>query len=309
MTTRKVYFLSLAAVQSASVYPIIMGVRVLAAYIKFGGVDASNYPKYVIPYTPICIALIISVALLPLIVRLCKKFALLTVSLLALALFFGAELGFEKIVVFGGTDIQSWQLYMCAVTPQVQQTIGDALTAQYSPAFKIHFYVISALIILSVITVIHGYLKMVQDKMFDKKVPLITQLISVCVFIGLCILACFTAFYRTGELTVSPLSAFLMILFFIVFGAAFGVYAGTLLYGRKTAVAIVIPSVIAVLAAIIMYIGELVLLGGVLYKFGDMFLFTPLIGPFAVADILVILLSGAIAFLILFAIRKRNAAV
>ena len=84
---RKVYLSSLGVILLASAYPIYMGVVMLAAYLRDGGINATDYPKYIIPYTPVCIALITCTALLPLAFKLCRKFTLPAISLLAILLF------------------------------------------------------------------------------------------------------------------------------------------------------------------------------------------------------------------------------
>ena len=70
MTTKKTYAFSLCAVLLASVYPLYMGEVMIFAYIQNGGIDVADYPSYIIPYTPICIALILCTTFLPLFVRL-----------------------------------------------------------------------------------------------------------------------------------------------------------------------------------------------------------------------------------------------
>ena len=50
------YLLSCIGVLIASYYPLSIGVRVIADMIIDGTVLKENYPKYIIPYTPICIA-------------------------------------------------------------------------------------------------------------------------------------------------------------------------------------------------------------------------------------------------------------
>ena len=70
------YLLSCIGVLIASYYPLSMGVRVIADMIIDGTVLKENYPKYIIPYTPICIAIIIGVLLMPLCIKLLKRFAL-----------------------------------------------------------------------------------------------------------------------------------------------------------------------------------------------------------------------------------------
>ena len=63
---RTPYFISLGAVLLLSAYPLYMGAKVLAAHFRDGYIVAADYPKYVIPYTPIALALIVCAALLPL---------------------------------------------------------------------------------------------------------------------------------------------------------------------------------------------------------------------------------------------------
>jgi glucan phosphoethanolaminetransferase (alkaline phosphatase superfamily) len=95
MTSKKIYLISLAVVLLASFYPIYMGIVMLESYFKYGGVDVADYPKYIIPYTPICFAIIICVSILPLIYRL-KRIAFPLLSTLGVGLFLIAELFFEK---------------------------------------------------------------------------------------------------------------------------------------------------------------------------------------------------------------------
>jgi hypothetical protein len=214
-----------------------MGVIMLCGFLQNGGINAADYPKYIIPYTPICIALIICTALLPLVFKQLKKIAFLLLSIFGAGLFLLFEIMFEQITVFsikkGITDVGSWQTYLCIATPEVMQTIeyketiGQALAERYSPVFKIHFYAISLLIVLVVIGVAHGFYKMVHTQNFARKKPLVAQLVSVIIFIGLCIVACFTAFFRTGDINISPLSAVSMTIFFLIFGITAGVYTGT----------------------------------------------------------------------------------
>ena len=316
-TEKEYYFWSFIVILLLSIYPLIMGVQVLAAYIGNGYVNDIDYPKYVIPYTPISIALIITVAVHPLVNRLCKKFTLPAISILGVGLFLLVEILFEQVTVFsvveGTSTVGSWQATLCIVTPEVMQTIeyketiGEALAARYSPVFKVHFYLIAILIIIAVLGVVHGFGRMIGDSSSEKRKPLIMQTISVVVFIGLCILACFTSFYRTGDLNVSVLSSWLMSGFFVVFGLTAGIYAGGLLYFKRAVCARFIPALIAAVTTLIMYIGELVLMGGVLFKFGQGFMFDPIgICPFAPVDCLVIIISGLITYGILYAIRKQE---
>ncbi len=317
ITNKSYYFLSLVVVFLLSFYPLTMGVRILVAYIHQGYIDAADYPKYVIPYTPIAIALMVSVALLPIVIRFCKKFALLVVSILSVGLFLASEILFENITVFsakeGAVDIGSWQAAMCIATPEVMQTIayketiGQLLAERYSPVFKVHFYLIAILIVLAVIGIVYGFGKMIRDKNYYKKNLFIIQTVAASIFIGLCIFACFTAFYRTGELSLSALSSWLMSVFFVVFGVNAGIYSGNLLYLKKPLLSQLTPILIAAAVTFVMYIGELVLMGGVLFKFGSGFLFEPIgVCPLAPIDFTVIALSGMITYFILLMVRQRS---
>lgn len=62
MTSFKKYYLfSVIGVLIVSFYPLYMGVKVVSDIVRNGTVLAENYPKYIIPYTPISLAVIIAV--------------------------------------------------------------------------------------------------------------------------------------------------------------------------------------------------------------------------------------------------------
>ncbi|HOV68784.1 MAG TPA: hypothetical protein PLZ84_00495 [Clostridia bacterium] len=148
---------------------------------------------------------------------------------------------------------------------------------------------------------------MIRTGDYSRKKALILQAISSLVFLGLCILACFMAFFRDGEITVSPLSAFLMSAFFIILGVTMGIYVGSFLLGKRKAVSVLIPAVVSSIFTIVMYIGEMVLLSYHLYRFGSGFFFEGL-GPIVLApvDIAVILISGILCALILLPLNKKK---
>ena len=50
---RRYWLLACVGVALASCYPLIMGVRVVVDMIAEGTVLQENYPKYIIPYTPV----------------------------------------------------------------------------------------------------------------------------------------------------------------------------------------------------------------------------------------------------------------
>ena len=52
----KYYLLSLAGLAAACAYPIYMGIKVILLVISSGAVPYKEYPKYIIPYTPIAVS-------------------------------------------------------------------------------------------------------------------------------------------------------------------------------------------------------------------------------------------------------------
>ncbi len=310
MKYKNFYLFSLVAVLSASAYPIYMGAVMMINCLKSGSINVADYPEYIIPYTPISIALIASTAIMPLLFKLFKRYTLPVVSFLGILIFFAFELVFEQIPVIDNYEnikLQSWQFFLCYSTPEVLRSMGKPIYAANNPAFKVHFYIISIVIILAVLYVIYGFSKMLREQNFAKMRPLIAQTISVVIFIALCIFACLTAFYRNGTLYISPLSSSLMSLFFIVFGITVGTYVGSILYGRSRFLSKLIPSICASATTLVMYIGELLLMNGILFKFGLSFFFTPIGSfPFAPADLCTILCSGLITYFIMLFLNKTH---
>ena len=302
----KRYLFSLVLVLAASVYPLYMGGSVLVKMMQNGAVPLEEYPKYVIPYTPIALAVIIGVLFIPLLQRLSNKRDLLYGAIISLIVFFVTERLMETKMLVQTQEpvpLESWQMSLCYIPPQQYVTrtweAVDVLLGGYSPAFKMHFYLISVVIIVSLLNSFYGFSKMILTGDYGRRKALIIQTITGVIFLGMCIWACFTAFYRTGELTVSPLSAVLMAVFFALLGITMGVFAGSYTLGKGKMMSVVFPTVIAVLITIFMYIGEMILLSGNLYRFGQGFFFNGLGGlVLAPVDICVIIVSGAITLLI-----------
>ena len=96
-----------------------------------------------------------------------------------------------------------------------------------------------------------------------------------------------------------------MAVFFALLGITMGVYVGSFTLGRRKLISVVLPTVIAALVTIVMYIGEMILLSGNLYRFGSGFLFEGL-GKLVLApiDIVVILASSLVALLICKGLNK-----
>ena len=313
------WLLSCLGVLIASYYPLYMGVRVISDMIANGSVLKENYPKYIIPYTPISIAIIVSVLLMPLFIKLCKRYALVGAGFLATALFFAIELLFEQKVVVSTaetvTKLDDWQMFMCYVPPEgwgetvttyKTQTAVDILMGDYNPAFKLHFYIISVVLIVTILNCLYGFGQIIKNGEKKRLTSLILQSVCSLTFLGLCILACFTAFWRDGSIQVSPLSASLMTLFFVLLGVTFGVFTGSLLLEKRQIVSVVIPSIVASVMTLVMYIGEMFLLNGHLYSMGSGILFDSLPGiVFAPIDLLIILLSCCITALV-FTLLNRS---
>lgn len=313
------YLLSCIGVLIASYYPLSMGVRVMTDMIANGTVAKENYPKYIIPYTPICIAVIAGVVLMPLCIRLFQRFALFGGASIAVGIFFAIELLLEQKVVVSTAEtaakLEDWQMYMCYIPPEgwgetayKTQTAVEILMGDYNPAFKLHFYMISAVLIMTILNCLYGFGQMVRNGEKKRLKSLILQSVCSFVFLGLCILACFTAFWRDGSIQVSPLSAALMATFFVLFGVTFGVFVGSFLLGKRKLLSVWIPSIAASFMTFFMYIGEMILLNGHLYRFSTGFLFDSLPGiVFAPIDLLIILAAACITALIFTSILNRDA--
>lgn len=305
---QRYYLFSCIGVLIASYYPLSMGVRVIRDMIVDGTVFKENYPKYIIPYTPMCIAVIAAVFLMPLCIRLFKKFALVGGASIAAGVFFAVEFLFERKVVVSTaetvTRLEDWQMFMCYVPPQgwgetvttyKTQTAVDILMGDYNPAFKLHFYMISVVLVFTILNCLYGFGHMAMTGEKRRLKSLILQSVCSLTFLGLCILACFTAFWRDGSIEVSPLSAALMAVFFVFFGVTTGVFAGSFLLGKRKFVSVLIPSLTASVMTLFMYIGEMILLNGHLYRFGTGVIFNSISGiVFAPIDLFLIVASGGI---------------
>jgi len=325
MFKKYTYAFSLIFVVLLSVYPIYMGSKTITLYFLKGSISFEDYPKYIIPYTPIALSILMVTFFMPLIISHLKKYALLVATLLGGLIFYLTETLFESVSVYIESaanlaknvpvfvQVQDWQLSLCAgfrqppftVTPALPTPTPDNLLfAANNPYFKIHFYIISIIIIFAFVNVLYGLLKMIAEDNFERLKPVVAQAIAWTVFVGMCIWACFTAFYRTGEILVSPLSAVLMAVFFIVMGVTCGTYLGSIFYRKGRLLSLWLPSLFAVLMTFLMYVGELVLKAGILFKLGTGVFFSPFAGtPFALCDFAIILASGIATFFIMTKIR------
>ena len=308
----KFYLFSVVGVFIAALYPLSMGVRVVSDMIKSGVILGENYPKYTIPYTPIAIAVFLGVLLLPLMMKYGKKYAFPLACVSSLAIFFTAELLLESQVIVRDTvasTLESWQMWMCWAPVDAQEirdlTALQVLVGDYSPAFKLHFYIIAIVLIVTLLNAFYGFASMIATGNRKRLKALVLQSVASISFLGMCIWACFTAFYRNGTLFVSPVTALLMGTFFILFGITAGIFTGSFLLGKNKYLSVGLPALAASLTTLLMYIGEMILLDGKLYRFGKGFFFEELGAlVLAPADILIILLAGILTFLIFYVLKK-----
>lgn len=316
-TFRKYYLFSLLGVLLASCYPIYMGISVIVDMIRYGTVYAENYPKYIIPYTPIALALLVCVALIPVALKYFKKYALLFGTVISTVLFFVFEFILERAVTVTRTvtgifsTLEDWQMFMCYVPPNSFEertwTEVDVLMGEYSPTFKLHFYIISIVLIISILNCFYGFAKMIHTGDKSRRKSLVIQSVASGAFLGMCIWACFTAFYRNGDIQVSALSAVLMSVFFVLLGVTVGIYIESFTLNKKPLLSVWLPSVSAAVVTLVMYIGEMILLSGHLYRFGDGFFFAGIPGiVLAPVDIVVILGSGVMTAIIASFVRNKN---
>lgn len=316
-TFSKYYLFSLLGVLLASCYPIYMGISVIVDMIRYGTVYAENYPKYIIPYTPIALALLVCVALIPVALKYFKKYALLFGTVISTVLFFVFEFILERAVTVTRTvtgifsTLEDWQMFMCYVPPNSFEertwTEVDVLMGEYSPAFKLHFYIISIALIISILNCFYGFAKMIHTGDKSRRKSLVIQSVASGAFLGMCIWACFTAFYRNGDIQVSALSAVLMSVFFVLFGVTVGIYIESFTLNKKPLLSVWLPSVSAAVVTLVMYIGEMILLSGHLYRFGEGFFFAGIPGiVLAPVDIVVILGSGVMTAIIASFVRNKN---
>lgn len=280
-----------------SAYPLFMGGRMVVLSLKNGGISPEDYARYVIPYTAICMAILIVVALQPVFFRLGVKSGWMT-TLVGLGLFAAIEAYMESITIYSAKFLKAveWQLLSCIGTTSAIR----AFQKPFTEAFKIHYFLVSFVIIALVISLVYGYGRQIAVGERSNRVQLRMQLISVVLLLGLCIFANFTGFFRDTNDYLSPLSAFLTGLFFVVLSVTAGIYAASFSLGKSKVISVGLPAVSALAVCSIMYYGEYKLLDNHLYHLGKTAFFEGL--PYialSVADIGIILASGLITMLLM----------
>jgi hypothetical protein len=298
---RKPYFIALAVLLLLSAYPLVMGAKIVFIQLQNGSIQPQDYARYVIPYTAVSISILISAALYPLVARL-GKLSVPAATVLALALFVAVELCIEHITI-NSPAVKSavqWQLASCIGTTAAVQ----AFQYVYNDAFKIHYFLVSFVLIALIVSVFYGYIRQRTDAR-RSRLPLGLQFCSTVLLLGLCVFANFTGFFRNTSDYLSPLSSLLTGAFFVVLGAALGVYAGSFLLNRGKLLSLGLPAAVAVLVCTVMYVGETNLLGGTLYRFGISWFFQGLPGIVAApVDIAVIVAAGGVALAVMAMARR-----
>ena len=229
---RKFYLFTLAVLGALSAYPLINGVRIAYIGVMHGAVEPGQYARYVIPYTAMCVAILLFAAFLPVLFRV-KRMAFLVGLSGAYAVFIALELFMENIKIstkgmtvldpasltadmtappFASVDI--WQASMCAVSPLVRGqskvfSSGDGIFyVMANDAYKIHYYLVSFILITMVCGLVYGIGHAVSTGAEDRRKPLILQGMAAAALVSLCVFANTTAFFRqTGPIDAGRIRA------------------------------------------------------------------------------------------------------
>jgi len=154
---------------------------------------------------------------------------------------------------------------------------------------------------------IYGIAKMLRSVDMSQKNSLFLQGISTTALVALCVFANTTAFFREAVPIQTPLASILTGAFFVMLGAAVGIYVGSYLFRKSKRLGIGIPVLLSLCVTVLMYFGEAVIMDGNLYRFGAGWFLGGLPGiVLASVDILIVLLSGGLAGLILGMARKHE---
>lgn len=293
-------------------------------YLVNGVIEIDEFVRYVIPYAAMCFALLVFAALQPVWPKIFKKSTLALSTAVTLMLFVIIEVFFEsmKINTNGITPIKGfhpepridmWQAFSCYISPDAvkamsrqAQILKDGFYYVVGDGtYKIHYYLVCFVIILIICGLIYGLGKMVRDKNKALGKPLALQGASAAVLVGLCIFANMTGFFRNTSPIQNLTASILTCLFFIVLGAAAGIYTGSFLLKKRKLLSLGLPVLLSAVVCVVMYAGEAAMMDGNLYRFGAGWFFEGIPGiSLATVDLLVILLSAAITGAILYAVRR-----
>jgi hypothetical protein len=320
---RRYYIIALCVLLAVAAYPVAMGLKLVAIQLTRGAVAPEDYTRYVVPYAAVGLAVSITAALYPVISKV-RKWTVPVATVVALGLFVGLELYMESITfnssavaVISGETYQAdsavdWQLFSCFQSPDAIQAYRNAgaqdaskvnaiFLRPYGDAFKIHYFLVSFILIAMTVSVFYNFVSMLPDAGRQRnRIPVLLQLCTLVLLLAVCVFANTTGFFRSAEVYQEALPFFLTYLFFIILGGSGGIWLGSALLHKGYAHCVRLPVLFAMLVCAVMYYGEYNLLGGALYRFGDSFPFRALPAvALAPADILVILLAGAAAGIVM----------
>ncbi|MCL2529186.1 MAG: hypothetical protein FWE41_02500 [Coriobacteriia bacterium] len=320
---KRFYFIALGVLIVLSAYPLWGGAKMVYLSITQGAISPEQYVKYVIPYAAICVSLIWFTALHPLFFKL-RRFAFPVGLATAFCVFFAVEVYLETLpmLVAGmtpidpatltpgvgepGSTVEAWQAYLCVVSPNLVEQ-STAYTTQDSlyyviggSYFKVHFYLISLLMITMMSGLVYSLAKRLRFSEQSTIKPIVMRGSSTAVFIALCLFANATAFFRQADPIQTPLASVLTCTFFVLLGVTVGVNVGSFLTSRQRSLRVSLPVFLSALTVVLMYLGEALMMQGNLYRFGTGWFFDGL--PYIVlapVDILIILLAAFFTSLIL----------
>jgi len=325
---KRFYITSLAVLAVLSAYPLINGARMAYLSAVNGAIEPEQYAKYVVPYAAICISLLLYAALQPLFFKL-KRFAFPAGITTAYGVFFVVGRFFETMqirvtgmmlidpatmaadVAASSTTADLWQSALCIASPNMWQglpayELSDRLVyVMGNSAYKLHYYMISLLLITMVCGLIYSITKMIRINDPSQIKPVNLRGASTAALTALCIFANTTAFFRQPAPIQTPLASVLTGSFFIILGISAGLYVGSYMIRKGNKTGTYIPVSVAVCATVLMYVGEAVMMRGNLYRFGIGWFFDPLPAVvLAPVDVLIVLLSGAVTWLLIRLTRK-----
>ncbi|HAL74132.1 MAG TPA: hypothetical protein DCM45_03440 [Clostridiales bacterium] len=327
---KRFYLLSLAALLILSAYPLINGIRMAFFSIRNGAVEPEQYARYVVPYAAMCLAVLLFACFQPLLLRLKRR--ALPISLIGTyGIFIAIEQFYERIQIhttgmalvdtatltadpnLPTATIDIWQASLCIASPlTLGSSVAYASADRYlyvmgSNTYKIHYYLISLVLITMICVLIDGIGRQIREHSADRQKPLIMQGVATAALLSLCIFANTTAFFRQAGGIQTPLASILTSLFFVILGTAAGIYAGSFFLKKSSKTGLVMPIAVSLQAVVLMYIAEIAMMSGGLYRFGTSWFFKGLSTiSLAPVDLFIILLTGAVTGLFLKFARSKT---
>ena len=150
-----------------SAYPVYLGIRVLVLHFQNTSIQPEDYAHLVIPYAAVCSSLLITTILYPLLSKL-PKYSVAAASILGLGLFAVMEWYIEGLTIFAPKAQSAFQW-------QLVQNIGITDTTLafhklFDNTYRIHYLVVSLLLILLVTDMVYSYGRLISSKDRPKKI-------------------------------------------------------------------------------------------------------------------------------------------